>query len=260
VSVRHDGGGLRAAAVVGADGVNGVCRRALGDGPGPALAVALEANLPWERLPHAGRYRGRAVLEVGVVPGGYGWVFPKGDHVNLGVGGWLAEGPRLRAHLDLLCRRHGVRPSHLFETRGHRLPVRRAASPTTRRRPRARGDAAGLVDPLSGDGLYEAFLSAELAASAVLDLLAGRRDALDGYAEDLTGALAGHVAASWSAKLAMDRMPRLAVGVAGLPGASGVFRRRLRAEGGPPRPPRRRPALARGIAAAARAGCGRGAG
>ena len=37
-----------------------------------------------------------AWVELGVVPGGYGWVFPKGDHANLGVGGWLDEGPRLR--------------------------------------------------------------------------------------------------------------------------------------------------------------------
>ena len=38
------------------------------------------------------------------------------------------------------------------------------------------GDAAGLVDPLSGDGMYEAFVSARLASGAALDLLAGRAD------------------------------------------------------------------------------------
>ena len=37
-------------------------------------------------------YSGTAWVELGVVAGGYGWVFPKGDHANLGVGGWKREG------------------------------------------------------------------------------------------------------------------------------------------------------------------------
>ena len=37
------------------------------------------------------------VVEFGIVPSGYGWVFPKGDHVNVGVEGWLHQGPHLRA-------------------------------------------------------------------------------------------------------------------------------------------------------------------
>ena len=39
------------------------------------------------------------------------------------------------------------------------------------------GDAAGLIDPVSGDGMYECFVSSRLAATATLDLLAGRATA-----------------------------------------------------------------------------------
>ena len=35
---------------------------------------------------------GRAMIELGVVPGGYGWIFPKAGHANYGVGGWAARG------------------------------------------------------------------------------------------------------------------------------------------------------------------------
>jgi len=73
------------------------------------------------------------------------------------------------------------------------------------------GDAAGLVDPLSGDGMYEAFVSSRLAAESVLD------NDLDGYEPALDRELARSLAASWKAKYALDRFPHLIFGVARLP-------------------------------------------
>ena len=72
------------------------------------------------------------------------------------------------------------------------------------------GDAAGLVDPLSGDGMYEAFISARLAAEAALDLLAGRSDTLEGYTTGFAATFAPLESVSWRAKLAFERFPRLA--------------------------------------------------
>jgi len=76
------------------------------------------------------------------------------------------------------------------------------------------GDAAGLVDPLSGDGLYEAFLSSKLAAEHTLAILGGERESFDAYAAELEQALAPLHRASWAAKLALDRFPRLTFTVA----------------------------------------------
>ena len=146
------------------------------------------------------------------MPGGYGWVFPKGDHANLGVGGWLEEGPRLRLHLARLARAHGVEPEALSEVRGHRLPMRRPTSRSANERVLLVGDAAGLVDPLSGDGIYEAFVSAELAAEAVLG---GRPEE---YEQALAGALDRHAAASWKAKRVADRFPRACLWAMRAPG------------------------------------------
>jgi flavin-dependent dehydrogenase len=166
--------------------------------------------VPFEALSEA-RFRGRVLVELGTVPGGYAWVFPKGDHVNVGVGGWLREGPRLRAHLSRVCREYGIPEARLEGTRGYRLPMRRAGSSSATGRTLLVGDAAGLVDPLSGDGIYEAFLSARLAAEAVLT------GDLGGYQPALARALGPHAAASWGAKVALERFPRLTYEIARFP-------------------------------------------
>ena len=170
--------------LVGADGVNGRIARDAGLGGGILYGIALEGNGP---LP-AGQ-PGRATVELGVVPGGYGWVFPKADHANYGVGGWAAEGPRLRTHLHRLCAEHGVDAARLTDVQGRRLPIRRTTS-AARGPVLLVGDAAGLVDPLSGDGIYEALVSARLAAAAILD---GEPRPLRGRAARGARPLRGHV-------------------------------------------------------------------
>ncbi len=203
-----DGGALRAAVVLGADGANGVCAKALGLGDDRAFEVAYEGNLPVTGAA-AAEHRGRVTLELGMVPGGYGWIFPKGDHVNVGVGGWAAEGPRLREHLHRLCEAHGIAFDDLAALRGHRLPLRRTWSLAARGRAAVVGDAAGLVDPLSGDGIFEAILSAKLASEAALDVLAGREAGMEPYQGRLRRALATHAATAWAAKVALERAPAL---------------------------------------------------
>ena len=210
VTARVGADTVRAGVVVGADGANGIVARSFGLGDGIVRGVALEGNVPLEALDRD--LARTAVIELAVVPGGYGWVFPKGDHANLGVGGWGSEGPALRGHLARLANEHGVDPESLTEVRGHRLPMRRLGTPAGAERVLLVGDAAGLVDPLSGDGMYEAFVSARLAADAIL---AGD---LEAYAAALAGALDRHAAASWAAKRAFDRHPRAVFAAARAPG------------------------------------------
>jgi geranylgeranyl reductase family protein len=211
VSARVAGSPVRASYVLGADGANGTVARAVGLGEGIVNGVALEANATWEDLDPTA-YSGTAWVELGVVAGGYGWVFPKGDHANLGVGGWKGEGPRLRTHLQRLAREHGVSPDRLRDLKGHRLPMRRVGAPAARGRALLVGDAAGLVDPLSGDGMYEAFVSSKLAAEAVL------ADRPESYEAALADALDRHASASWTAKRVADRFPRTCFWTARAPG------------------------------------------
>jgi flavin-dependent dehydrogenase len=180
------------------------------------------------------RYARRAVLEFGIVPGGYGWIFPKGDHVNVGVGGWLHQGPRLREQLARLCREHLIPEEALTDVRGHRLPLRRPGSLAALGRTALVGDAAGLVDPVSGDGIYEAFLSARLAAENALDIVAGRAEDFGPYAGRLQHNLALQAAASWRAKLALERFPRLSFALLRAPQAWEAMEQLMRADAAHP--------------------------
>lgn len=193
--------------VIGADGANGTAARAFGLGGGLVHGVALEGNVPYSRLSRD-RYAKRAVIELADIPGGYGWVFPKSDHVNVGVGAWGTEGPTLRDHLSRVCEAHGLTVDELSGLRGHRLPLRRAKTRIASQRALLVGDAAGLIDPVSGDGMYECFISARLAAVSVADFLSGRVPSLDGYQRAVDDELGALHRASWALKSALDRWPR----------------------------------------------------
>jgi geranylgeranyl reductase family protein len=192
--------------VVGADGANGTTARACGLGGGIVHGVAYEGNVPYGAVARE-RYARTAVVELGGIPGGYGWVFAKGDHVNVGVGAWQSEGPRIREHLARLCAAHGLEAAQLANVRGHRLPLRRPGTPIAGERALLVGDAAGLIDPVSGDGMYECFVSSKLAAAAILDLLAGRASTLRPYESAVEAELMPLHNASWKLKQAFDRWP-----------------------------------------------------
>src|SRR5438477_197078 len=80
--------------VVAADGANGTTAKALGLGEGIVHGVAYEGNAAYGALDRR-RYERRAVVELADIPGGYGWVFPKAEHANVGVGAWPRASWRL---------------------------------------------------------------------------------------------------------------------------------------------------------------------
>jgi len=187
--------------VVGADGANGTTAKQLNLGGGIVHGVAYEGNVRYGVVARD-RYARRAVVELADIPGGYGWVFPKGDHVNVGVGAWQAEGPHIRKHLARVCEAHQLDPAQLDSLRGHRLPLRRPETRVANERGLLVGDAAGLIDPVSGDGMYECFVSGRLAAETIL------ADRLETYPARLDAELGSLHRASWKLKRALDRWPR----------------------------------------------------
>ncbi len=214
---------LDADVVICADGCNGTSAKELGLAGEIMHGVALEANFPREE-----RFARTMVLEIASVPGGYGWIFPKGDHVNVGVGGWGSEGPRLRMHLRRMCEAYGIDADAATDTRGYRLPMRRPGTSLVRGNVAAIGDAAGLVDPFSGDGMYEAFYSGKLAAEAIL---AGD---LASYAAAVERRITPLTNAGWGAKRAFDRFPRTTFALARLPMTWGAVEKLLRGDLGHP--------------------------
>jgi geranylgeranyl reductase family protein len=161
---------IEADVVVGADGANGangVVARTTGLAPVQEPPVALEANFPYEAGDAPAEWRDLLALELGSMAGGYGWSFPKQDHFNVGCGGWRTAGNKLRDHLAALRRHYGLDSAAMVNLRGHHLPTRTDGRPITTGRVLLVGDAAGLVDPMSGEGIYAAFVSGRLAATAI---------------------------------------------------------------------------------------------
>ena len=180
-AVKAGGETHHARVVIGADGANGVVGNRLGYDAIPDGAVALEGNIAFpDGVPP--RFRGQVTLHFGEMPGGYGWIFPKGDHVNVGVGGWRrVAGERLRPALRALCLRYGLDPDRIEGLRGHLLPMQRPGMAIAAMGSALIGDAAGLVDPLSGEGIHAALASGVAVAPAVRAYLDGDAPSLAGY-------------------------------------------------------------------------------
>ena len=82
--------------------------------------------------------------------------------------------------------------------------------------------------------MYEAFVSARLGSEAVLGVLEGRLQRLDGYTKDLAAAFGSMASASWGAKVALDRYPRATFVLGRSPLAWRVMERMVRGEIGAP--------------------------
>jgi geranylgeranyl reductase family protein len=169
VTVQTDGGReWRGRYLIGADGANSVVARAVGlRRKKKPLGIALEAELPADGT-QLGQYAGEAFFLFGAVPQGYLWIFPKRDHLSVGIGAFRRKEQKLKAILRTEMGKRGLSldgvPLH-----GHPLPIYWGKEPLHRGRVLLVGDAAGLMDPLLGEGIRYAMRSARLAADAVLN-------------------------------------------------------------------------------------------
>jgi geranylgeranyl reductase family protein len=212
VIVRANGDTFSARTLIGADGANGIVAKALGLEPAGELAVALEGNVS-STNGLTERWKNAIALDFGGTPGGYGWLFPKGDHVNVGVGGWKWIGPTLRERVDRLSRALAIDPSKLVDLRGHHLPMRRPGAPIVSGPVLLAGDAAGLVDPLSGEGISAAFTSGRLAAEAVGRMLDGSASNLSSYELAVEREIMADIAVSRKLQAIFQRLPGPCVAV-----------------------------------------------
>ncbi|PKB13349.1 geranylgeranyl reductase family protein [Novosphingobium kunmingense] len=147
--------------VVAADGANSTIRRLLGLAT-TARAFALEGHVP---VPDANRRA--TAFDFGAVAGGYGWVFPKGDHVNIGL---YTQSPATALSRDALraYARAAIGSDALEAVVGHPMGVDGHGSIRRIGRILLAGDAAGTCERLLGEGIHNAIASGQAAASAIL--------------------------------------------------------------------------------------------
>ena len=174
VQLETSRGLFRARFLVAADGATGPTARMAGWTEPLASVPALDAEV--EVLPSVlARFADRARFDLGTPAGGYGWIFPKADHLSVGVGVFTRGAVRRRLRDELARYLHavGLGEASVRRVRGAPIPVRPRRDPA-RGRVLLAGDAAGLADPLTGEGISLAILSGRLAAES---LLAARLDA-----------------------------------------------------------------------------------
>jgi flavin-dependent dehydrogenase len=115
-------------------------------------------------------YRGQVHLSYGGIPGGYAWIFPKGEHLSVGIGSFSCRVKGLKNFFRRFCREMGLELPPTIRCYGAIITAASGkASVLHSNRALLTGDAAGLVDPFTGEGIYYALRSGRLAAAAILD-------------------------------------------------------------------------------------------
>ncbi len=177
VRVTTGTGVVTARVLVGADGVYSRVRSQLFPGTKPLMAPAIEA-LVWPGPGTLDLVGDTCIFDLGVIPAGYGWVFPKRDHLNVGLYRFTRRpGNRdMKKLLDAFVGRYRIlqRPERI-QVKALLIPVGPPSPRLARDNVLLVGDAAGLADALFGEGIYYAVRSGNTAAEAILAHLGAGR-------------------------------------------------------------------------------------
>ena len=165
-------GEIHARQVIAADGAGGSMARVIGLRESRHLIPALECEVTvepsqWERFSDAARF------DFGLVPQGYAWVFPKREHLSIGVLTTRRGSINLHKYYAQYLRTLGIdRPLH-EKRHGYLIPLQSAARHicVMSKSPHILfvGDALGVADPVTAEGITYAILSGQLAARAIVD-------------------------------------------------------------------------------------------
>jgi geranylgeranyl reductase family protein len=194
-----DGSYETATVIIGADGSSGVTTRHVGaEFAQVDLGLELEVAVP----PAVARqWAGRVLIDWGKIPTSYGWVFPKGDVLTVGVIAARGNGAATRDYLREFTGRLGLDGYGAVRDSGHLTRCRTDGSPLRRGQVIVAGDAAGLLEPMTREGISFALRSGALAGE-----FAAKGD-LDGYVAAVNATLVPEMRAGRALLSAFSRHP-----------------------------------------------------
>jgi geranylgeranyl reductase family protein len=175
-----DYGAIRSRLLVGADGANSVVARATGLGRSLGEAIALEAELRPSKS-QIERWRGTVNVDFGYRPSGYGWVFPKAERLSVGLVLPAGGGGRLRSDLARYLKALALGEAAIERIEGHKVKFRRSDEPIAGLGVLLAGDAAGLVDEFTEEGIFYAISSGRVAARCLIAALENGNPSLSAY-------------------------------------------------------------------------------
>ncbi len=128
--------------------------------PSPLNSQSVDASRPFDAVRCDVYYQGP------VSPDFYGWIFPHGDTTSVGTGS-ASKGFALRPSVAALRAKCGLGNAETLRREGAPIPIKPLKRWDNGRDVLLAGDAAGVVAPASGEGIYYAMLGGQLAAEAV---------------------------------------------------------------------------------------------
>lgn len=162
-----NGTSVTAQVVVGADGSSGVTARHVGvDFCQVDLGLEVEIGVP---VSVRQVWRGRVLLDWGPIPGSYAWVFPKDDTLTVGVIAARGSGEQTKAYLQNILNYHNLASFERVHDSGHLTKCRTDGSPLRKDRVLVAGDAAGLLEPWTREGISFALRSGALAGATAAE-------------------------------------------------------------------------------------------
>ena len=177
-------GVFRSSFVIGADGANSIVAKSL-QWKAPTCGVALEVEVT---LQSNECHTGQLDFDFNVLPSGYGWVFPKAKHLSCGVFTLQRNCPDIRKHYDRYIQQKTF-AKEICDSKlsGHLIPLKPVSRQLNTNQCLLAGDAAGLADPLTGEGISFAIRSGLMAARSIIN------GSLNQYSEEIQETLAKEI-------------------------------------------------------------------
>jgi len=166
--------------VIGADGAYSIVAKSLNfvqveqKSLGIESEIIINENITYNRKDYV-------KIDWGTLPSGYAWLFPKLNNLSVGVGGPIIIGSKLKSYFKKFLNYLNISEEQVKSLKAHILPTRTKKIKIYIDRALLVGDAAGLIDAFTGEGISLAIRSGQLAAKVLFDCLGKKTVNLSEY-------------------------------------------------------------------------------